>query len=225
MISQAWQRKRAFVAASLRAQSEQDSWLDIWRRLVQDARESVLHADRASLLLIFERAAAAWLPDFLCARSVDPEDPAAVPAGGATSPTADAGRRVAIVDARRHPREWHINALAAQLQAIMAPAGEAAGKGQDAGAWLRLPAVLCCAVLFCTAASLGGRHKGHSLSHPCAELLETPCWTFGARRACCALCDSAPCQCALQNAPAEWIEARHNPLCCCRPAMPGRSVQ
>jgi hypothetical protein len=181
MISQAWQRKRAFVAASLRAQSEQDSWLDIWRRLVQDARESVLHADRATLLLIFERAAAAWLPDFLCARSVDPEDPAAVPAGGATSPAADAGRRVAIVDARRHPREWHINALAAQLQAIMAPAGEAAGKGQDAGAWLRLHAVLVC-----TAASLGGGRNGHALSHPCAELLETPCWTLG--RAVCVLC-------------------------------------
>jgi hypothetical protein len=129
-IGESWRQKGIAMSFMLRQASEQDAWLDVWRRLVQGAREGVLNADRATLLLFFERTARAWLPGFLRARTVDPaktnwenEWPSVPP---------EAPGNVPIVDARRPPQEWHIQALANQLQAILAPFGEPDGQTEGA---------------------------------------------------------------------------------------------
>lgn len=117
-----WQRSSAERASQLREAARRDEWLDGWRRLLQATRDDVLAADRVALLLMFERCAAAWLPDLLRARTVDPAEPVKVDAWWELpkeSPT-----RVPIVDARRHPREWHRNALLEQLHIVFSPFGD-----------------------------------------------------------------------------------------------------
>eukprot|EP00892_Ulva_mutabilis_P004780 jgi/Ulvmu1/2674/UM014_0130.1 len=98
--------------ATLRNSIKLDKTLDTWRCLYEDLRSAALFADRARLLEMYESLALLLLPELLQAPSVDPARPGVldVPRGPGLE---------SIVDARRHPREWHMEALDMHLHRLI----------------------------------------------------------------------------------------------------------
>lgn len=98
--------------AALRNSIKLDKTLDVWRCMYEDLRRVALFADRGRLLELYECLALQFLPELLQAPSVDPARPGAL----------DVGRQpglVSIVDARQHPRNWHLEALDMQLHRLI----------------------------------------------------------------------------------------------------------
>lgn len=98
--------------AMLRSSIKLDRTLDRWRCLYEQLRHAALFADRGRLLELYEDLLLQYLPQLLREPSVDPTDPAALDVRG---------RRglVPIVNARQHPRNWHLAALDMQLHRLI----------------------------------------------------------------------------------------------------------
>lgn len=98
--------------AQLRNSIKLDRTLDVWRTLYERLRATALFADRGRLLELYQELLMLYLPQLLTERSDDPADPAALDVAGRPG-------LEAVVDARRHPRRWHLAALDMQLHRLV----------------------------------------------------------------------------------------------------------
>jgi hypothetical protein len=120
---------------------EQDTDLDVWRRLVDDTRTALLQSSRQKLLQVCEHLLQQWLRSFLQSRIVDVSAgadgelrivPLAERQGGGQS------KLQAIVNARKHPSTWKLGrTLAAQLEPVV-------NRSHDVGGTLPCPVACRC---------------------------------------------------------------------------------
>jgi hypothetical protein len=111
--------------ARLRSEIKDDNALDVWRRLYEQPRHALLFADRGQLLEMYERLFLVFLPTFLQESLVGPNGNVE----GHLSETLFRSQRCrGIVDPKKHPRTWNLDALDFQLHKLVNTSLDEAGK-------------------------------------------------------------------------------------------------